>query len=142
VASDVGGVIYVIPLDFGESSDSYFKDTDAIVIEEGQKIDEETSGAFKIGGADVDVEDGDDGSLQLTRDGEYPLYFASGRAGHFSAAFASKERWTIPSSQEKKDEALRQKSELRERRLKAKEEEKRREDAKKAASKKANTNKR
>jgi hypothetical protein len=142
VSADVAGTTYVIPLEFGESSQSYFEDADAIIVQYGQNIDGEASGAFKIGGADVEIENGDSGSLELIRDGEYPLYFSAGRAGHFSSAFANSQKWIIPQTKEEVNKSMEDKKMLYQKRAKDKAEEKKKEEeSKKNANKKTNSGK-
>jgi RHS repeat-associated protein len=111
VAADVGGHTYVIPLDYGEQSGWYFGDADAIIVEKDNPIEGESEGAYKIGGADVDVEN-DSGSLKISRDGEYLVYYSLGRAGFVSQEEAVRQGWVIPQTDAGKNQALQNKATL------------------------------
>lgn len=135
VASDVDGKLYVIPLEYGESSSVFFEDTDAVIIGNGQEIDGETEGAFKLGGGDVDVENGEESSLEISRDGEYVAYYVGGHAGYTDSEEAARQGWVVPKDKAAVEAARRDKEDLRQRSLdKAKEEKKREKEAKRQSS--------
>ncbi len=100
IASDHNGAQVVISLRPGESSTRFFVDTDAVIIGSGQKIDGETTGAFKIGSSDVDVEGKNAGKLELDADGEWVVNAVAGRAGHVSPATAQQNGWVVPAGQQ------------------------------------------
>ena len=136
VAGDVGGKTYVIPLKPGESSQSYFGDADAIVIDPGvtssigaqlgSSIEGESEGAIKIGTGNVAVGDGGPLELDLDRSIGYLLSGIAGRAGFLSAEKANKEGWVIPKDRkgaEKTKQELQQLEEKRKREEKQKKDE-------------------
>ena len=124
IAGDVGNKTYVIPLNPGESSTTYFVDADAIVIDSGEigpegaslapSIEGEMSGAFKIGASVVHVEDSGSMDLGLNRSSGYAASWLVGRAGFLEAKQAKREGWVIPSDRkaaEKTKQELQKKKE-------------------------------
>jgi RHS repeat-associated protein len=129
IAADVGKETFVIPLNPGESSATYFQDADAIVIDPGvvtpqgallaASIEGESSGAFKIGVSVVEVEDSEPMDLDLDRSLGYLGSYLLGRAGFLDVKAAQQENkdWVIPKDRqaaEKKKEELRKQLEERE----------------------------
>ncbi len=121
VAGDKNKHTYVIPLDYGESSDTYIEDADAIVIAKDDPIEGKKNGAFKIAGSDVDIEYDDDGNVVLNRDGEYAVYFVGGKTGYIDPGEASRQGWVAPESEEAKAAAVADKEKLRQEKLDTKE---------------------
>ena len=118
VAGDVGEKTYVIPLKPGESSDKYFGDADAIVIDPGvvtskgallgSSIEGETEGAFKIGISEVAVNDDGPMNLDLDRTIGYFTSGIVGRAGFLDAKEAQKNSWVIPKDRQGAEKAKRE----------------------------------
>ena len=135
VAGDVGGKTYVIPLKPGESSQSYFGDADAIVIDPGiassngarlgSSIEGNSEGAIKIGTGQVTVGDDEPLDLDLDRSIGYLLSGIAGRAGFLSTKQAKKEGWVIPGDRQGAEKT---KQELQQLEAKRKREEKQKRD--------------
>jgi RHS repeat-associated protein len=133
IAGDVGNKTYVIPLEPGESSDSYFKDADAVVIDPGEltpkgavvepSVEGKQSGAFKIGVSEVEVSDAGPLNLDISRGIGYVGSWALGRAGYLDSEEAQANGWVIPKDKEK---AATDKEKLREKREEDKRQEGRR----------------
>lgn len=116
IAADRNNARIVIPLRPGERSTSFLRDTDAVIIGPGQTIDGKSSGAFKIGSSDVDVEGKSAGNLELDVDSEWVVNTAAGRAGHVSPATARQNGWVIPAGQQGAQAAEKTKQQLQQER--------------------------
>ncbi len=141
IAADVGKETFVIPLNPGESSATYFQDADAIVIDSGvatsqgallaPSIEGESSGVFKVGASTVSVENSGPMDLDLERSLGYLGSYLAGRSGFLDVKAAQNENkgWVIPNDRqaaEKKKEELRKIIEEREKKRKEEEEKKQR----------------
>ena len=95
-------------------------DADAIVVDPGvvtsegallgPSIEDQTSGAFKLGASTVRVEDSDPMNLALDRSKGYYGSMLIGRAGFLDVNKATKEGWVVPKDRKAAEE---QKEELR-----------------------------
>jgi RHS repeat-associated protein len=148
IAGDVGDTTYVIPLQPGESSTTYFVDADAIIIDPGEvtskgavlgpSIEGQDSGAIKIGIGSAEVQNAGPMELEIDRSAGYGVSWFVGRAGFLDVKEAQRENrdWVMPGDRASAEDKKRALQRLMEERKKKKEEE---EKKKNEANKKKST---